>query len=189
MLFRSPRPDIALNTKNIALAKRNHRLKIDTDHISVRTHASCCYLKPAARRGPEVDDADLDLALRDHTDNVNTVAFTENETGTRIQSSSYRMRAIGQKGNPLQPSMWEMNLKSYVTGPDGESPVKAGMVQIYGVAWGGTSSVKGVEVSVDGGRSWKAASLIGTVVGFIIALSGVEPDKVSGRRTTHRVAQ
>jgi sulfite oxidase len=96
---------------------------------------------------------------------VNKLAFTEDETNTRIQASSYRVRPIGQKGSPAQPSMWEMNIKSYVTGPDGESPVKAGMVQIYGVAWGGTSSVQGVEVSVDGGRSWKAASLIGTLVG------------------------
>jgi len=96
---------------------------------------------------------------------VKTVAFTVDETDTRIQSSSYRMRGIGQKGAPSQPSMWEMNLKSFVTGPDGESPVKAGMVQIHGVAWAGTSSVKGVEVSLDGGKSWKAASLIGSLVG------------------------
>jgi len=96
---------------------------------------------------------------------VKTVAFTENETDTRIQSSSYRLRAIGQKGAPTQPSMWEMNLKSFVTGPDGESPVKAGMVQVHGVAWSGASSVKGVEVSIDGGRSWKAATLIGSLVG------------------------
>jgi len=96
---------------------------------------------------------------------VKTVAFTENQTDTRIQSSSYRMRAIGEKGAPSQPSMWEMNLKSFVTSPDGESPVKAGMVQVCGVAWSGGSSVKGVEVSLDGGRSWKAATLVGSIVG------------------------
>jgi len=96
---------------------------------------------------------------------VKTLAFTENETDTRIQSSSYRMRGIGQKGAPSQPSMWQMNLKSYVTGPSGESPVKAGMVQVHGVAFSGASSVKGVEVSVDGGKSWKEATLYGPLVG------------------------
>jgi DMSO/TMAO reductase YedYZ molybdopterin-dependent catalytic subunit len=96
---------------------------------------------------------------------VNAVAFTENETDTRIQSSSYRIRPIGEKGAPSQPSMWEMNLKSFVTGPDGESPVKAGMVQVHGVAWSGSSSVKGVEVSLDGGGSWRQASLFGPLVG------------------------
>jgi sulfite oxidase len=96
---------------------------------------------------------------------VKTVAFTENETDTRIQSSSYRLRPIGEKGAPSQPSMWQMNLKSYVTGPSGEAPVKAGMVQVHGVAFSGASSVKGVEVSVDGGKSWKEATLYGPLVG------------------------
>jgi sulfite oxidase len=97
---------------------------------------------------------------------VKTVAFTADETTTRIQSSSYRVRPIGEKGAPGQPSMWEMNLKSIITHPAGEGKtVRAGLVQVHGVAFDGASSVKGVEVSLDGGSTWQAAFFFGPLVG------------------------
>jgi sulfite oxidase len=97
---------------------------------------------------------------------VKTVAFTVDETHTRIQSSSYRLRPIGEKGAPSQPSMWEMNLKSIITHPAGDGDtVRAGTVQIHGVAFYGGSTVKGVEVSLDGGSTWRAASLFGPLIG------------------------
>jgi hypothetical protein len=62
--------------------------------------------------------------------------------------------------------MWDMNLKSFITNPSGEDgPVRAGLVQITGVAWSGTSAVKGVEVSLDGGASWRAAEFFGPLLG------------------------
>jgi sulfite dehydrogenase len=61
--------------------------------------------------------------------------------------------------------MWDMNLKSFVTSPSGEGPVRAGLVQVSGVAFSGTSAVKAVEVSIDGGKSWKPANFSGPLLG------------------------
>jgi len=91
------------------------------------------------------------------------LAFTEAETSVKIQRTGYRVRPVGQKGAPSQPSMWEMTVKSWVT-----HPLKAsndGPVQIYGVAFGGAEALKGVEVSIDGGKSWKPAKLVGPDLG------------------------
>ena len=96
---------------------------------------------------------------------VKRVAFTADETGANIQASGYRVRPIGQKGAPTQSTMWDMNLKSFVTSPSGEGPVRAGMVQVNGVAFSGTSAVKAVEVSIDGGATWKPASFSGPLLG------------------------
>jgi len=96
---------------------------------------------------------------------VKRVAFTAEQTGANIQASGYRVRPIGQKGAPTQPSMWEMNLKSFVTSPSGEGAVKAGTAQIHGVAWSGGSPVSAVEVSIDGGKTWRAARFFGQDMG------------------------
>jgi sulfite dehydrogenase len=96
---------------------------------------------------------------------VKRVAFTEEQTGVAIQSSSYRVRPIGEKGAPTQPSMWEMNLKSFVTHPAGNAPLRAGRTQVHGVAWSGESPVSAVEVSLDGGRTWRAARFFGPDMG------------------------
>lgn len=94
------------------------------------------------------------------------LAFTAEETAANIQKSGYRVRDIGQKGDPTQPSMWEMNLKSFVTSPSGEGgPLRAGMTQVHGVAFTGGSPIKGVEVSLDGGKTWQAAEFFGPYMG------------------------
>lgn len=94
---------------------------------------------------------------------VKTVALTAAETDARIQASSYRIHALGEKGAPDQPSVWEQPVKSWITAPleDG----KAGLVQVTGVAFGGMSAAAGVEVSTDGGRTWKAAEFVGPDLG------------------------
>ena len=96
---------------------------------------------------------------------VKRLAFTEEEAAANIQSSGYRVRPIGQKGGPAQPSMWEMNLKSFVTHPAGSGPLRAGPTQVYGVAWSGESPVSAVEVSLDGGKTWRAARFFGPDMG------------------------
>lgn len=95
---------------------------------------------------------------------VKRVAFTQDQTEANIQRSGYRVRPIGQKGAADQPSMWEMNLKSFVTHPAGVQ-LRAGANQVYGVAWSGESPVSAVEVSVDGGKTWRAARLVGPDMG------------------------
>lgn len=94
---------------------------------------------------------------------VKQVAFTEEQTGAKIQSSGYRIRSVGEKGSPDQPSMWEMSVKSWVTSPLRD--VARGKVQISGVAFGGARALAGVEVSIDGGRTWRKARLVGPDMG------------------------
>lgn len=96
---------------------------------------------------------------------VKRVAFTPTETPANIQQSGYRVRDIGKKGDATQPSMWQMNLKSFVTSPSGGESLRAGTLQVHGVAFTGGSPVKGVEVSVDGGKSWRTAEFIGPHMG------------------------
>ena len=96
---------------------------------------------------------------------VDRLAFTDKETDANIQRTSYRVRDIGVKGAPNQPSMWEMNVKSWVNHPAGEGPVRAGTVQLHGVAFAGVNPVKRVEVSIDGGKTWKDAKFIGPDLG------------------------
>jgi sulfite dehydrogenase len=95
---------------------------------------------------------------------IRRLAFTEEQTGANIQTSGYRVRPIGQKGAPGQPSMWQMNLKSFITHPAG-GQLPAGSAQIHGVAFTGGAPVSAVEVSLDGGRSWRAARFIGADMG------------------------
>ncbi|MDX1553977.1 MAG: molybdopterin-dependent oxidoreductase, partial [Marinobacter sp.] len=80
---------------------------------------------------------------------VKNIAFTENQTDAKIQASGYRIRDVGVKGAPDQPSMWEMNVKSWVTAP--LEAGSSGRNMIYGVAFGGTVALEKVDVSVDGG--------------------------------------
>lgn len=97
---------------------------------------------------------------------IKRLAFTAKETDARIMSHGYRMSPLGGRGDPSQPSVQEMSVKSWINGPgtDG-APVKAGDVQIHGVAFGGMHAVAKVEVSMDGGKTWAQARLIGPDLG------------------------
>jgi len=93
------------------------------------------------------------------------VAFTKTESTVKYMKSSYRISPIGKKGSQY-PSCWEMPVKSWITRPTDETgTVKAGNVQIVGVAMGGTKKVRSVRVSIDGGQSWKKAKVVGPDLG------------------------
>jgi len=93
------------------------------------------------------------------------VAFTTDESQVKFMKSSYRISPIGKKGSEY-PTCWEMPVKSWITRPTDETgTVKAGKVQIVGVALGGTRKVKSVKVSVDGGNKWQKAKFIGPDLG------------------------
>lgn len=101
-----------------------------------------------------------------HIKYIKRLAFTQAETDAAIQRTGYRMSAPGQKGDPSQPAVWEMDVKSWINSPAPEAgPVRAGLVQVHGVAMGGTNAAARVEVSTDGGRSWQAARLVGPDLG------------------------
>jgi DMSO/TMAO reductase YedYZ molybdopterin-dependent catalytic subunit len=94
---------------------------------------------------------------------VKQVMFTPFQTQARIQAEAYRLRPIGQEGSQDQQSMWEMNLKSWITQPLEQA--KAGRVHIQGVAFGGDTAVDAVEISLDGGQHWQGATFIGPNLG------------------------
>ena len=98
---------------------------------------------------------------------VKQLAFTAQESDAKIMSHGYRMTPPGGKGDPSQPSVQEMSVKSWINSPLPENGTLAagGMVQITGVAFGGLHAVKGVEVSTDGGKTWQQARFVGPDMG------------------------
>ncbi len=97
---------------------------------------------------------------------IKRLAFTAHESDAAIQKTGYRISPPGQKGDSSQPSVWEMGVKSWINSPtpDGGA-VPAGVVQVKGVAFGGVHAIKTVEVSVDGGKTWKQARFVGPDLG------------------------
>ncbi len=97
---------------------------------------------------------------------VKRLAFTSDQTEANIQKHGYRISPPGEKGNPNHPSVWEMAIKSWINSPAPDSgAVSAGPNIIKGVAFGGVHAVKAVEVSLDGGKTWKEAKFIGPDMG------------------------
>ena len=97
---------------------------------------------------------------------VKRLAFTATESDARIMSHRYRIAPLGAKGDPSLPSVQEMGVKSWINTPAPDSgTLKAGMVQILGVAFGGNQAVSKVEVSLDGGKNWAQARFIGPDLG------------------------
>jgi sulfite dehydrogenase len=96
---------------------------------------------------------------------VKRVAFTSAESRARIMSHGYRITPLGGTSQPNEPSVQELNIKSFVTGPAGDRQVKAGTVYVTGVAFGSGSPIKRVEVSSDGGKNWLDAAFVGPDLG------------------------
>ena len=94
---------------------------------------------------------------------VKTVALTAAETEAKIQTTSYRMHPLGERVGPQHPSVWEQPVKSWITAPIADG--KAGRVQVTGVAFGGMDAAARVEVSVDGGATWRNAEFVGPDLG------------------------
>ena len=81
---------------------------------------------------------------------------------TREETSKYT--DIRPSGKAVQFS-FEMEAKSVITSPSGEMQLDGpGFYEITGIAWSGRGSVKRVDVSVDGGKSWRTAALQGPVL-------------------------
>ncbi|HEY0844666.1 MAG TPA: sulfite oxidase [Noviherbaspirillum sp.] len=97
---------------------------------------------------------------------IKRIAFTSEQSDAKIQKTGYRMTPPGQKGDPSQPSVWEMGVKSWINAPAPDAgAVPAGMVQIKGVAFGGVNAAKSVDVSIDGGKTWQPARFVGPDLG------------------------
>jgi DMSO/TMAO reductase YedYZ molybdopterin-dependent catalytic subunit/mono/diheme cytochrome c family protein len=97
---------------------------------------------------------------------VKTLSFTQEQSAAKIQQKGYRYRPLGEKGDASQPSLWRMPVKSWVNGPGADgAEVLAGRVHFHGVAFSGERGVRGVEVSMDGGKTWTPAEIYGPDMG------------------------
>jgi sulfite oxidase len=96
---------------------------------------------------------------------VKRVAFTPMETQAKIMSTGYRITPLGEQSKSTEPSVQELNVKSFVTSPAGDRSVKAGVVYVTGVAFSGGAPIRRVEVSSDGGRTWIDAPFMGPDLG------------------------
>jgi sulfane dehydrogenase subunit SoxC len=76
---------------------------------------------------------------------------------TREETSKYT--DLLPSGKAVQFS-FEMEAKSVITSPSGEMLVDGpGFYEITGLAWSGRGTLKRVDVSTDGGKTWRAAAL------------------------------
>lgn len=97
---------------------------------------------------------------------IKRLAFTADQTDAAIQATRYRIAPLGTKESPAMPAVWEMDPKSWINSPSPDAgTVKRGWVQIHGVAMGGMQAPRTVEVSLDGGKTWREASFIGPNMG------------------------
>ena len=81
---------------------------------------------------------------------------------SREETSKYTDLLNGGKARQFS---FTMEAKSVITFPSGEMKLPGpGFYEITGLAWSGRGRVKRVEVSVDGGRSWRLASLEGPIM-------------------------
>lgn len=97
---------------------------------------------------------------------IKRLAFTTEQSPARIQQNSYRFSPVGVSGTPEFDPIWEMPPKSWINTPsDPDTTVKAGKVQISGIAMGGMTAAEKIEVSVNGGKDWQAAEFVGPDLG------------------------
>ncbi len=96
---------------------------------------------------------------------IKRLAFTQQESDAKIMAHGYRILPPGSKADSSQPSVLEMNVKSWITSPLPERSAAPGSVQIQGLAFGGLHAIKRVDVSIDGGKTWKEARLVGPDLG------------------------
>lgn len=81
---------------------------------------------------------------------------------TREETSKYT--DLMPSGKAVQFS-FEMDAKSVITSPSGEMSLDGpGFYEITGLAWSGRGAIRKVEVSTDGGATWKVAALQGPVL-------------------------
>lgn len=71
--------------------------------------------------------------------------------------------------DPMPEGKWrqfsfEMEAKSVITAPSGTMRVQPGPLEIQGFAWSGNGTVRAVDVTTDGGRTWREARLEGPVM-------------------------
>lgn len=80
---------------------------------------------------------------------------------TREETSKYTEPMLD---GSIRQFSFEIEARSIITSPSHPGSVTPGWHQISGLAWSGRGRIRGVDVSVDGGRSWQPAHLHGPVL-------------------------
>ncbi len=80
------------------------------------------------------------------------------KTGYRVPA---RALSPGEELKPDEPTVvvTKLNVKSVIAGPGDGSRARRGPILVHGAAWAGEANVTRVEISIDGGQSWKPAQL------------------------------
>jgi DMSO/TMAO reductase YedYZ molybdopterin-dependent catalytic subunit len=92
------------------------------------------------------------------------IKVLENEFEGNFMKPGYRYPnqpvAPGATVNPDDTHpLTALTVKSMIAGPTDGSKLKAGAIQIHGVAWAGEADIVKVEISTDAGETWSAAAL------------------------------
>ena len=81
-----------------------------------------------------------------------------------FMSPGYRLpNQPGKPGEPIKPEdthpLTALAVKSLIAAPGDGATIKLGKMSIHGAAWAGESDIVKVDVSTDGGATWKPAKL------------------------------
>ncbi len=91
--------------------------------------------------------------------------FGDKPWHAKEETSKYTM--LTPTGKAVQ-FFWPMEVNSVITSPCPDKPwtdlKKGDIVEIQGLAWSGEGTIKGVDISFDGGKNWVEANLKGLVL-------------------------
>ena len=80
---------------------------------------------------------------------------------TREETSKYSDKLADGR---IRQFSFVMDARSVITSPTAADTMERGWHEIRGIAWSGRGKINGVEISIDGGKSWEAARLQGPVL-------------------------
>lgn len=89
------------------------------------------------------------------------IEISETPYMTREETSKYTERI---KSGKIRQFSFEMDARSIITFPAFPVQIEKGWIEIRGIAWTGRGKIVMVEVSIDAGKSWKAAELQGPIL-------------------------
>ncbi len=91
---------------------------------------------------------------------LHVIKVTNQPYQTREETSKYTDLVCREGDCTARQFTFVMDAKSVITAPSAQHPIaQPGFVEIRGLAWSGRGSVANVEVSTDGGKTWKPAEL------------------------------
>jgi len=96
---------------------------------------------------------------------LNRLEFASEPFYAKEETAKYT--ALRKDGKAIQ-HFYTNEVNSIITSPCPEKPwsdlKKGDLVEIEGLAWSGQGTIEGVDISLDGGKNWKEASLKGLVL-------------------------